>query len=68
MQEANTVEQNYICQKCDLLMVKKDTGFTYLGNTFRASVLRCPTCGIVYIPEKLARGRIKEVEMMMEEK
>ena len=68
MQETNTAEQNYTCQKCNLLMVKKDTGFTYLSNTFRAGVLRCPNCGIVYIPATLARGRIKEVEMMMEDK
>ena len=66
--ETKQEEQSYICQKCNLAMVKQDTGFSYLGKTFRTDILRCPGCGMVYVSEELARGRMKEVEMMMEDK
>ena len=57
-----------ICQKCRLELKPRKTDFTYLGHTFYADMLKCPGCGEVYIPEELARGRIAEVEMQMEDK
>jgi hypothetical protein len=57
-----------ICQKCRLELEPRKTDFTYLGHTFYADMLKCPGCGEVYIPEELAKGRIAEVEMQMEDK
>jgi transposase len=45
-----------------------DTQFNYLKRSFRYKVPRCPACGQVYIPEELARGRMREVEKTLEDK
>ena len=42
--------------------------FSYLGHNFHADILKCPVCGEVYISEALVRGRMTEVEMLMEDK
>lgn len=57
-----------ICHACQKEMEPRKTDFSYLGHTFYADMLRCPDCGLVYIPEDLAKGRISEVEMQMEDK
>lgn len=57
-----------ICDKCKVEMTEHEAEFTYLNRSFRHKVPRCPQCGQVYIPEKLANGRMDEVEKMMEEK
>lgn len=61
-------DDTYICQKCDLEMVKKATSFSYMGRTFNTDLYRCPKCGQVMIPEELVKGRMKEVETIMEDK
>lgn len=57
-----------ICLKCDLAMELKQTAFSYLGRTFHTDVLRCPGCRAVFVPESLAKGRMNEVELIMEDK
>lgn len=57
-----------ICQRCQKELVPQKTDFSYLGHSFYADVLRCPGCGQAFIPEELAKGRIAEVEMQLEDK
>ena len=57
-----------ICGKCMVEMHPAPTGFSYLGHAFRTDVLRCPSCGQVFIPESLAKGRMAEVETTLEDK
>jgi len=57
-----------ICHPCQKELVPRRTEFAYLGHSFYADILRCPGCGQVFIPEALARGRIAEVEMQLEDK
>jgi hypothetical protein len=45
-----------------------DTQFNYLKRSFRHKALRCPSCGQVFIPEELARGRMRDVEKTLEDK
>ena len=61
-------KQTLICDKCQVEMKEFDAEFAYLNRSFRHKVSRCPECGQVYIPERLATGRMNEVEKMMEEK
>ena len=61
-------KQTLICDKCQVEMTDSEVEFAYLNRTFRHKVLRCPQCGQVFIPEKLAAGRMNEVEKMLEEK
>ena len=57
-----------ICDKCQVEMVEMDTQFLYLDRSFRHKVLRCPKCGQIFIPEQLARVRMREVEATIEDK
>ncbi len=61
-------KQKLICDRCKVEMVEHEVEFSYLNRSFRHKVPRCPDCGQVYIPEKLASGRMSEVEKMLEEK
>ena len=56
------------CMKCDEEMVEKKTTFTYLGHEMTYPVLRCPKCGQAYLPESLVKGKIAEVETLLEDK
>jgi hypothetical protein len=57
-----------ICQACQLQLVPQKTDFHYLGHNFYADILTCPGCRQVFIPEEMARGRMAEVEMQLEDK
>jgi uncharacterized OB-fold protein len=39
-----------------------------MDKHFNQELLRCPSCGQVYIPEEMVREKILEVEQIMEEK
>ncbi|MDR1572400.1 MAG: hypothetical protein LBS32_07740 [Clostridiales Family XIII bacterium] len=57
-----------ICDRCKVELRLMDAQFSYLKRSFRHKVPRCPECGQVYIPEDLARGRMREVETTLEDK
>ena len=61
-------KQKLICDKCQVEMTDSEVEFTYLNRSFRHKVPRCPECGQVHISEKLAAGRMKDVEIQLEEK
>lgn len=61
-------KQTLICDKCNVEMVPMEVEFSYLNRSFRHKVPRCPVCGQVFIPEDLAKGRMSEVETLLEEK
>jgi phage FluMu protein Com len=61
-------KQKLICNKCQVEMVELEVEFSYLNRSFRHKVPRCPECGQVYISEKLATGRMSDVEKNLEEK
>jgi len=58
----------FYCAKHDTELIEMEAEFSYLGRFFKHMVLRCPVCGYVYIAEELARGRMREVEMALEDK
>jgi len=60
--------ESLICEPCNAGMAELDAEFSYLGRSFRHKALRCPVCGFVYVTEELARGRMREVEMALEDK
>ena len=61
-------ETGLTCELCNVEMKEMNADFSYLGRSFRHKVMRCPVCGLAYIPEALARGRIRDVEMSLEDK
>lgn len=56
------------CQQCGEGMVASPVTLEYLGNQFTAELPRCPRCGLVYISEELALGKMAEVEQLLEDK
>lgn len=65
---AQNSKTQIICMRCRVPLKPAKTTFTYLGNTFSADLPRCPKCGLVYVPEDLAKGRMLEVEQNLEDK
>ena len=61
-------EGKLVCARCNAEMTLMEAHFTYLDRSFKHKVPRCPICGQIYIPEALAKGRMREVEIALEEK
>lgn len=57
-----------ICKKCQVKLEPDEVVLEYLQHEFRVMVPRCPSCGQVYLPENLVRGRIAQVEVELEDK
>jgi hypothetical protein len=49
-------------------MEPEEIRFEYLGNTFTHVFPQCPQCKLVFIPEDIVDSKIREVEMLLEEK
>jgi len=41
---------------------------SYMGSKYPVNLPRCPRCGLVFIPEDLALGKMAEVEKLLEDK
>ena len=61
-------KQTLICDRCKVEMNLTEAQFSYLGQSLRHKVLRCPECGQVYLSEELVDGRMKKLEGDLEEK
>ena len=57
-----------ICDSCGVLMEAGKVHIKYMKSTFPAELLKCPDCGLVYIPEELALGKMADVERTLEDK
>jgi hypothetical protein len=58
----------WVCADCDEALVPGNVDISYLGNAFPVELLKCPKCGLVFIPEELALGKMAEVEKALEDK
>ncbi len=67
-QEKATAAPKLICQKCKQELVLGKVTVTYLAGKFPIELLKCPGCGMVYVPEALATGKMLEVEQALEDK
>ncbi len=63
-----TDKEVWSCTKCSLPLEMAKVPISYLGNEFPVDLLRCPGCGLVFIPEDLALGKMAEVEKLLEDK
>jgi hypothetical protein len=57
-----------ICAKCGVALSQAETDINYLGYNFRVELPKCPICGRIFVSEKLAYGRMRELEEMLETK
>lgn len=67
-QEENTNEAPVVCCKCDQTFVKAKVTAKYLESEFPIELWKCPGCGVVYVPESLATGKMLRVEQALEDK
>ncbi|AQS58105.1 DVU_1557 family redox protein [Desulforamulus ferrireducens] len=56
------------CLKCGVKLAMGNVEVTYLNNKFPIQLPKCPKCGLVFIPEELATGKMLEVEKALEDK
>jgi hypothetical protein len=57
-----------VCSKCHQEMVLSPVTVNYMTGMFNIELLRCPNCGLIYVPESLATGQMKRVEQSLEDK
>ena len=67
MSDSNEVPE-LVCGKCQQLLTLGKVTATYMNNSFQVDLLRCPACGLVYVPEGLALGKMLQVEQALEDK
>ena len=68
MREEFEGSANWICSRCEAALVPARTKLNYLSKTFEADLMNCPVCHKVFIGEKLALGKMLEVEQSLEDK
>lgn len=61
-------QENIICNKCGISLTLGKVTLSYLGSNFPVELYKCPQCGLVYIPEELAGGKMQQVEAALEDK
>lgn len=66
--ESKTEKKRLVCVKCGIPMEMGKVNISYLGSMFPVDLLQCPQCGLVFIPEELALGKMAEVEKLLEDK
>jgi len=57
-----------ICCLCEIELEERKMSFSYLGNTFQALMQSCPKCGQIFIAESIVKGRMAEIEAILESK
>lgn len=62
------MEENIICRKCGKPLEPRKMIFEYIGNTISYDLPTCPQCGMFYVPQELAEGKIAETEILLEDK
>jgi len=68
MSEPKPPASQLSCAKCKQDLVPGKVTVSYLGNSFPVDLLKCPSCGLVFVPEDLATGRMLQVEQALEDK
>jgi hypothetical protein len=58
----------WVCSHCNLPLEPAQIMVSYLGNSYPVGLMHCPKCGLVFVPEDLALGRMAEVEKALEDK
>jgi hypothetical protein len=61
-------EKQLECVKCQIPLAPGSVTLTYMGSNFPVELPKCPRCGLVYIPEALATGKMQQVEAALEDK
>jgi len=67
--EAGPIDPGTItCAKCGERPVPRSVTLGYMNSAFQVELPACPVCGMIFIAEELARGRMLHVEKSLEDK
>jgi hypothetical protein len=61
-------KRRIVCSRCGVELENKRVGLEYNGHKLQSDLPCCPGCGQCYVSFDLAKGRLREVEMEMEDK
>lgn len=67
-EETDAAAPSLLCAKCNVEMKTGKVKAAYLGSEFPIELVTCPVCGMVYVPESLALGKMLQVEQALEDK
>jgi NAD-dependent SIR2 family protein deacetylase len=67
-QHIDPEDLNWRCSKCGEKLVAAPAVVEYMGNRFDTDLPQCPKCGWVLVTEKVAKGKMGEVERILEDK
>jgi NAD-dependent SIR2 family protein deacetylase len=56
------------CNKCAVSLEMRKVEVAYRGCKYPVELPQCPVCGIVFISEQLAVGRMAQIEKLLEDK
>lgn len=68
MTTQDSQHESLLCDKCNIPLTLGKVTLSYLGSQFPVELFRCAGCGLVHIPEELARGKMQQVEAALEDK
>jgi hypothetical protein len=60
--------EEWHCFKCKVKMVESRVRMSYLGKTGSTQGIKCSKCGVAYLLEEIAVGRVAKAEKMIEDK
>lgn len=58
----------FFCERCGVPLENGRVVLQYMGDDFPIEMPKCPKCGLMFIPEELALGKILQVERALEDK
>lgn len=61
-------QSTWLCGNCNVPLQTAQVDVAYMDNAFPVDLLKCPKCGLVFVPEDLALGKMVEVEKQLEDK
>lgn len=56
------------CGRCGVALEMATVEVAYMASKYPVQLPRCPICGIVFIPEQLATGKMAQIEQLLEDK
>jgi Zn-finger nucleic acid-binding protein len=65
---SQTGRTDWLCAGCGVALQPGKVNVSYLDNAYPVELLRCPRCGLTWVPEELALGKMAEVEKALEDK
>jgi DNA-directed RNA polymerase subunit RPC12/RpoP len=68
MREEFLGSDGWVCARCNAPLAAAKAILNYLNRDFETDLMRCTSCGVGFVGEGLAMGKMLEVERSLEDK